>query len=338
MTNYSEHKAIPSLHEVYKDYFLIGAAVNPTTLNTQQQLIKKHFNSITAENEMKFERLHPKENEYTFEKADEMMAFAKENGIQVRGHTLVWHNQTSDWIFKNEDGSTVNRERLLERMKSHINTVMERYKGQIYSWDVVNEAVSDSGSNIFRDSKWLEIIGEDFLDKAFEYAHEADPNATLFYNDYNESNPEKRDKIYTLTKGLVERGVPIHGVGLQAHWKLQSPTYDNIRQAIEKYASLGLQIQVTEMDVSFFEEGDKRTDLLTPPDDLLAVQAERYQMFFEIFREYKEHITSVTYWGGADDYTWLSNFPVRGRKNWPLVFDENHNPKKSFWNIVEFNK
>lgn len=334
----NNNKEVPALYKVYQDYFLIGAAVNPITLNSQQELIKTHFNSVTAENEMKFESLHPKEDLYTFEKADEMIAFANQNGKKVRGHTLVWHNQTSDWIFKNEDGSMVDREKLLQRMKKHITTVMERYRGKIYSWDVVNEAASDSGDNLLRDSKWLEIIGEDFIDKAFEYAHEADPNATLFYNDYNESNPEKRDKIYTMAKGLVERGVPIHGIGLQAHWNLTSPTYDDIRQAIEKYACLGLQIQITEMDVSVFDHEDKRIDLTDMTEEMKAIQAERYQTFFELLREYKDVISSVTFWGVADDYTWLDNFPVTGRKNWPFVFDQNHQPKDAFWKIVNFAK
>lgn len=287
---------------------------------------------------MKFDRLQPKEDQYRFEKADEMIAFANQNGKKVRGHTLVWHNQTSDWIFKNEDGSMVDRENLLQRMKKHITTVMERYRGRIYSWDVVNEAASDSGVNLLRDSKWLEIIGEDFIDKAFEYAHEADPNATLFYNDYNESNPEKRDKIYTMAKGLVERGVPIHGIGLQAHWNLTSPTYDDIRQAIEKYASLGLQIQITEMDVSVFDHEDKRIDLTEMTEEMKAIQAERYGQFFKLLREYKDVISAVTFWGVADEYTWLDNFPVTGRKNWPFIFDQNHQPKDSFWKIVDFEK
>ncbi|MRH42798.1 1,4-beta-xylanase [Aquibacillus halophilus] len=336
MTNNNNNKGTPSLHEVYQDYFLVGAAVNPITLKSQQELIIKHFNSITAENEMKFERLHPEENRFTFDHSDKMMSFAKEHGKKVRGHTLVWHNQTPDWFFTDEEGNLVDRETLLKRMETHISTVMGRYKGQIYSWDVVNEAVSDSGEDLLRDSKWLNIIGEDFIDKAFEYAHKADPEAALFYNDYNESDPEKREKIYTLVKGLVDRKVPIHGIGLQAHWNLTKPSYDNIRQAIERYASLGLQIHITEMDVSVFDSEDKRIDVVEQTDEMKEAQAERYQHFFELLREYSDVITSVTFWGAADDYTWLSNFPVRGRKNWPFVFDENHEPKLSFWKIVDF--
>lgn len=327
---------VPSLHKVYQDYFSIGAAVNPRTLVAQEDLLKTHYNSITAENEMKFEELQPEEGKFTFDVADQMVEFAQENGMEVRGHTLVWHNQTPEWMFLNEDGSTVDRETLLARLKIHIFTVMERYKGKIYCWDVVNEAVSDEEEEILRESKWPEIIGDDFIDYAFKYAHEADPDALLFYNDYNESHPDKRDKIYKLVKGLIDRGVPIHGIGLQAHWNIYDPSYEHIKQALEKYATLGLKIHLTEMDVSVFKHGDRRTDLTEPTEEMLTLQAERYEEFFKILREHADAIKSVTFWGGADDYTWLSDFPVRGRKNWPFVFDENHQPKESFWRIVNF--
>lgn len=336
MTWFNKEQEIPSLYKVFQDYFLIGAAVNPSTLVSQQELIKKHFNSITAENEMKFEQLQPEEGRFTFEAADKIVSFAKENGMKVRGHTLVWHNQNSDWLFTNEDGSVVDRETLLKRLKIHITAVMERYKGEIYCWDVVNEVIEDNGTDLLRDSKWTEIIGDDFIEKAFEYAHQADPEALLFYNDYNESLPEKREKIYTLVKGLVEKGVPIHGIGLQAHWNLSGPSYDNISAAIKNYASLGLTIHLTEMDVSVFEWDDRRTELIEPTEEMLVIQAERYQGLFRMLRENADVISSVTFWGAADDYTWLDDFPVEGRKNWPFVFDENHQPKESFWSIVDF--
>ena len=171
------------LRDLFANSFYIGAAVTPSTIQEQEGLITHHFNSVTAENEMKFVSVHPKEDEYTFDDADKIMSFAKDNNLNVRGHTLVWHNQTSDWVFENEDGSTPTRDQLLERMKSHINTVMGRYKGQIYAWDVVNEAISDKEGEFLRPSKWLDIIGEDFIAKAFEFARETDPDAELFYND-----------------------------------------------------------------------------------------------------------------------------------------------------------
>ncbi|MFC5529459.1 endo-1,4-beta-xylanase [Cohnella yongneupensis] len=326
---------IPKLQEAFKQHFRIGAAVNPITLNTQSELLKHHFNSVTAENEMKFERLQPVEGTYTFTAADRLVDFAAANGMGVRGHTLVWHNQTPQWMFENREGSAVDRETLLARMQAHIETVVSRYKGMIYAWDVVNEAISDNSGELLRPSKWLDIVGEDFIAKAFEFAHAADPKALLFYNDYNESVPEKREKIYELVRSLKEKGVPIHGVGLQAHWNLEHPSVDDIREAIERYASLGMKLHITELDVSVFQFEDRRTDLTEPTDEMLARQAERYRQFFQLFKEYSEHIDSVTFWGAADDYTWLDHFPVRGRKNWPFLFDGNHRPKQSLWDVID---
>ncbi|MBD2867069.1 endo-1,4-beta-xylanase [Paenibacillus arenilitoris] len=325
----------PRLHEVFGEYFRIGAAVNPRTLVTQKELLTRHFNSLTAENEMKFVSVHPEEGRYTFEAADRMVEFAKENGMAVRGHTLVWHNQTPDWVFENGSGEAADRGMLLARMKSHIDEVVGRYKGSVYAWDVVNEAVADGGEQLLRASKWLDIAGEDFIAKAFEYAHEADPAALLFYNDYNESVPAKREKIYTLIQSLKERDVPIHGVGLQAHWNLEHPTLDHIREAIERYAGLGVKLHITELDVSVFAHEDRRTDLTAPTAEMLERQAERYGRLFKLFKEYSEDLTSITFWGAADDYTWLDHFPVRGRKNWPFLFDARHQPKASFQSVLE---
>jgi endo-1,4-beta-xylanase len=335
----SSKESLPKLHELFKQDFLIGAAVNPTTIQTQADLISTHFNSITAENEMKFVSVHPKEDTYTFENADKIVNFAREKGLKLRGHTLVWHNQTAEeWLFYNKDGSLTDKATLLSRMKSHIETVVNHFKQDVYCWDVVNEVITDEGTEPLRQSKWLEIAGSDFISKAFEYAHEADPKALLFYNDYNESNPEKREKIYNLVKSMVEQGVPIHGVGLQAHWNIINPFLDDIRAAIERYAELGLKLQLTELDVSVFNHDDRRTDLLEPTEEMMALQAERYEQFFKVLKEYKDVITGVTFWGAADDYTWLDNFPVRGRKNWPFLFDAQHKPKAAFWKLTELAK
>lgn len=336
MTEKNANRAIRRLHEVYRDYFTIGAAVNAYTVKQQQELLRTHFNSITAENDMKFESLQPKENQFNFETADKLIEFAEQNDMQVRGHTLVWHNQTPDWVFLGENEELASKELLLARMKTHINTVVGRYKGKIASWDVVNEVIEDHGDTLLRSSKWLDIVGPEFIEKAFEYAHEADPETRLFYNDYNESFPEKREKIYSLVKSLVQKGVPIHGVGLQAHWNLHTPSLDHIKEAIERYASLGLTLHLTELDISVFDFEDKRTDLLQPTEEMLEKQNKRYEQMFSLLREYKDVISNVTFWGAADDYTWLSDFPVRGRKNWPFVFDEDHNPKTSFWGITDF--
>lgn len=326
------------LKDLYKDSFHIGAAVNPKTIESQRSLLAYHFNSLTAENEMKFSSVHPQQGLYTFEDADVIASFAKEQGMALRGHTLVWHNQTPDWLFENETGGLVERDVLLERLKEHIQTVVGRYKDVIYAWDVVNEVISDDAddeSALLRPSKWLDIAGEDIIAKAFEFAHEADPQALLFYNDYNESNPQKRERIFRLVRSLLDQGVPIHGVGLQAHWNLYDPSLDDMRAAIERYAQLGLQLQLTELDVSVFRFEDRRTDLVQPSQEMLELQAERYESIFRLLHEYKEHISAVTFWGAADDYTWLDNFPVRGRKNWPFLFDELHRPKEAYQRVAQ---
>lgn len=327
---------IPSLHERYSGLFDIGAAVNLTTIQTQKELLAKHYNSLTAENDMKFERLHPAEDTYDWRAADRIAAFAREHGMKLRGHTLVWHNQTPDWVFESRDGQPADRDTLLARMKTHIDVAVGRYKGQIYGWDVVNEAIEDQGETWLRKTKWLDLIGESYIANAFRFAHEADPSAVLFYNDYNECNPEKRDKIIRLLQTLKEQEVPVHGIGLQGHWNLNGPTLAEIREAIERYAALGLQLQVTELDISVFDFDDGRQDLKQPTDELLERQAERYEQIFALFREYQDAITAVTFWGAADDYTWLDYFPVKNRKNWPLVFDEQHKPKPAFWSIAEW--
>ncbi|WP_334072345.1 endo-1,4-beta-xylanase [Paenibacillus sp. A14] len=327
-------RAETPLKQLFQEDFKIGAAVNPQTIVLQEALLAHHFNSITAENEMKFASVHPQEEVYTFEEADLLAAFARKHGMAMRGHTLVWHNQTTDWLFRDRQGDPVSKDVLLERMRAHIHTVVGRYKGDIYAWDVVNEVIADEGAELLRSSRWLDIAGQDFIVKAFEFAHEADPDALLFYNDYNESHPQKRDKIYTLVKQLLDRDVPVHGIGLQAHWNLYDPALEDIRAAIEKYASLGLQLQLTELDMSVFRFDDKRTDLTEPTPELLEAQAERYEAVFRLLKEYRNEITSVTFWGAADDYTWLNDFPVRGRKNWPFLFDGGHRPKPAYDRIA----
>ncbi|MFD0693673.1 endo-1,4-beta-xylanase [Paenibacillus sp. GCM10027628] len=328
------NKGIPALHEAFKGIFRIGAAVSTKTLRSEGDFIARHYNSITAENQMKFGEIHPEEDRYAFEAADEIMDFAVRNGIAVRGHTLVWHNQTSDWVFESPSGGPPGRELLLSRMKQHIYTVAGRYKGQVYAWDVVNEAIEDKTDLVMRRTKWLEILGEDYIRHAFEAAHEVDPEALLFYNDYNETEPVKRDKIYNLVRSLKEEGVPIHGIGMQGHWNIHGPSLDEIRKAIELYASLDVQLHVTELDLSVFRHDDRRIDLKAPTEEMAELQHQRYEEIFGLFKEYKDAITAVTFWGTADNYTWLDDFPVRGRKNWPFLFDEKLMPKPAFWGVI----
>lgn len=328
-------QGIPSLKEVFQDAFRIGAAVSTGILSSQGEFVAEHYSSITAENEMKPEEVQPHEGVFTFEAADRIFEFAKINRIGVRGHTLLWHNQTGDWMFRDASGGVCSRDQLLDRMRQHIEAVVGRYRGQAYAWDVVNEAIEDKADLFFRESKWLQIAGEDFIDHAFHAAHRADPEALLFYNDYNETQPGKREKIYKLVHGLLDRNVPIHGIGMQGHWSIYGPPAEEIRDAIERYASLGVRIHVTELDVSMFQFDDRRTDLKSPTDEMLKLQEQRYAEIFALLLEYKHVIDSVTFWGVADNYTWLDDFPVRGRKNWPFLFDEQMKPKSSFHRAVK---
>lgn len=329
-------KQLLTLKEAYKDFFKVGVAVSPRTLEKDGELIRTQFNSLTAENVMKPEELQPTEGTFTFDEADKLVDFAKANNMDMRGHTLLWHNQTPDWMFKDGD-KQASRELALSRLKKHFEVVMDHYQDPFYAWDVCNEVIADSGKDLLRESPWRSIIGDDYVQKAFELAHDANSDVALYYNDYNESHPEKRNKIYTLVKELMDKGAPIHGVGLQAHWGLEDPSLDDIRKAIELYASLGLTLQITEMDVSVFNFEDKRTDLTEPTDEMMEKQAERYDAFFSLFREYSEHIDSVTLWAASDRYNWLDDFPVRGRKNWPMLFDTHNQPKESYKRVVSFN-
>ncbi|WP_052339553.1 endo-1,4-beta-xylanase [Gorillibacterium massiliense] len=325
---------IPSLHNAFAGYFPIGTAVNPDVLQSTGSLIARHYNSLTCENHMKPEELQPEEGIFTFDKADSILAFAKRHGMRMRGHTLVWHNQTPDWVFQGRDGNPASREQVLARMKTHIDTVVCRYRGDVYCWDVVNEAINDKEGELLRRSRWLESVGEDYIQKAFEFAHEADPNALLFYNDYHESEPVKRERMYTLVKSLLDRGAPIHGIGLQAHWNIYDPSLDLIKEAIERFASLGLQLHITEMDLPMFKEDDKRRDLTAPSKEMVEQQRLRYEQIFDLFRSYKDVITNVTFWGAADDYTWLDYFPGKERTTWPMLFNHQHEPKPCFWSVI----
>ncbi|MDF2645444.1 MAG: 1,4-beta-xylanase [Paenibacillus sp.] len=324
-----------SLCEKHRGLFDIGAAVTPQTIHSQLDLLRRHYNSVTAENQMKFAEIHPERERYSFDEADKIVKYALSEGKKVRGHTLVWHNQTPDWVFEGEDGESATREQLLTEMERHIHNVVTRYKGAVYAWDVVNEAIEDSTDIYLRKSKWLQLIGEDYIAKAFEYAHHADPNALLFYNDYNETNPVKREKIYTLVKTLKEQGTPIHGIGMQGHWNIHGPSLDEIRDTIERYASLGVKLHITELDLSVFEHNDRRTDLTEPTAEMLQLQAGRYEQIFNLFRSYQEVISSVTFWGAADDHTWLDHFPVKNRKNWPFLFDCKQQPKEAYYRVIK---
>nr|WP_228450959.1 endo-1,4-beta-xylanase [Chryseolinea soli] len=331
------------LKDYYKDYFPMGVAVSPRALlNDDAPLIRREFNSLTPENAMKMGPIHPKEQEYFWADADSIVAFAQRNRMKVRGHTLCWHNQTPSWMFVDARGDTVTKEVLLQRLKDHITTVVSRYKGKVYAWDVVNEAVSDTPGELYRKSAWYKICGEEFIAKAFQYAHQADPDAQLFYNDYNEIDPVKREKIFKLVTGLKQAGVPIHGVGLQGHWAISEPSAEQLDATLSRFAGAGLKIQITELDISVYPKEhnarpktaqDSNTEF-TPNKE--QKQAETYRMCFELFRKYKQFLSGVTFWNISDRGSWLDNFPVRGRKDYPLLFDQNLKRKNAYSKVVSF--
>jgi endo-1,4-beta-xylanase len=344
------------LSQKYADYFPIGAAVNSGTYVTHAALLTQHFNSITTEDEMKFDALEPTEGAFHYNIADNIVDFATTNNMLVRGHTLVWHRQNPSWLFV-DNGAEASRDVLLARMKNHISNVMGHFRGKVYAWDVVNEAIMETGqyrtgneAKADQQSPWYKIIGESYVAEAFKSAREADPDAKLFYNDYYDHLAAKRQGIHDMLKGLLDSGVTVHGVGMQCHLNIE-PSSDPTNQgyfqtvtefeaAINLYASLGIEVQVTELDMSLYVPGvtytsDQYYTLDTFTDAVASKQAERYREFFALYRKYENVITGVTFWGIADDKTWLSRL-ASGRQDFPLLFDTNHQPKKAYYAVADF--
>ncbi len=314
-------------------YFEIGTAIEPGSIDISSEaaLMKRHFSCLTAENVMKWSSIQPTQGNFRFDNPDKIVNFAQANGMKVRGHTLVWHSQCPDWVFE-KNGVTATKDTVLNRMRKHINTVVTRYKGKVYAWDVVNEAIDD-GSGTYRTSKWYNICGEDFIFEAFKAARQADPQARLFYNDYNEVDPTKREKIYSLVSRLKAQGL-VDGFGMQGHWNIEYPSSDLIVDAINRYASLGVELHVTEMDVSVYTSNSApQTDYNADIESKLNTAYIRY---FNLFRLHKQKITNVTFWGITDRVSWLNNWPVAGRQNYPLLFDRSNNPKRAYFGVINF--
>jgi endo-1,4-beta-xylanase len=335
-TNVAEYNQVSEGLKDYYDsdtYFAIGAAIEPTVLNVPAQvaLLKRHFKSITAENVMKWSTLQPTEGQFNFDPADALVAFAEANDMIVFGHTLCWHNQVPDWVFK--DGiETASKELVLERLKTHITTVMTHFKGQVYGWDVVNEAIDD-GSDTYKNNIWYQTCGSDYIFEAFETARTVDPGAKLFYNDYSATNATKREKIYTLLTELKAQNL-VDGMGLQGHWNIEAPGDDLISAAFDRYKSAGVELRISELDVSIYtSNSDPESSYAS---SIAMQQALAYGRFFRLFRMYKDDISGITTWGMADNHTWLDNFPVTGRKNYPLLFDVNLVPKQAYFTVIQF--
>lgn len=343
----------PTLKDLFKEDFLIGVALNRDQIMGKEPkaiaLVEKHFNSITPENDLKWEKVHPEPDVYNFEPVDRMIEFAEKNKILVVGHTLLWHNQTPNWVFEDNAGNPVDRETLLQRLRNHIFTVAGRYKGRIHGWDVANEAVEDDGK--MRQSKWLKIIGEDYIQKIFKWTAEADPNAELYYNDYNMWHAGKRQRVIQLVRDLQAKGVRIDGIGMQGHWGLDYPPLDELEFSLQAYAELGVKIMITELDVNVLPMPGNYTGAeitrnialqkqLNPyvdglPDTMQANLADRYAAFFKIFRKFSDKITRVTFWGVHDGQSWHNYWPVPGRTAHSLLFDRSYRPKSAFYAVIK---
>jgi endo-1,4-beta-xylanase len=343
----SVEEDIPSLSNVYSDYFPIGAAIEPfQTAGLKADLLKKHVNWLVAENVMKPDAMQPSEGNFTWQNADQIVEFAKANKMEVRFHTLIWHSQVGAWFFKDPEGKPMvdetdpvkqeaNKKLLLERLDTHVRTIVDRYKDDISSWDVVNEVIEPGDPDGMRASEWYKITGTDFIETAFRVAREAGgPDIKLYINDYGTDNPAKRDRLYELVKEMLDRGVPIDGVGHQTHIDIHGPSVASIIESMQKFSELGLDNLVTELDMSLYAWNDRRDFGDDVPKDVLQKQANRYGELFEAFRENKDILSGIVLWGIADDHTWLNSFPVT-RTNGPLLFDKYLHAKPAFWSVVD---
>jgi endo-1,4-beta-xylanase len=344
--------AQPRLKDAYKNDFRVGAALNLSQFTAQDArgvaIVKAQFNTITPENVLKWERVHPKPDTYEFAAPDRYVEFGEKNHMFIVGHVLVWHSQTPAWVFKDEQGNPVDRETLLKRMHDHIATVVGRYKGRINGWDVVNEALNEDGT--LRQTPWMKIIGEDYIAKAFEYAHAADPKAELYYNDYSVENEAKRRGAIALIQKLKAQGVPITGIGLQGHNKMDWPTIEQQDATIAAFEQLGIKVMITELDVDVLPPAMRQQSAevslnveaqarLNPyanglPNEMQQALAKRYADLFSVYRKHRGVVTRVTFWGVTDGDSWLNNWPVRGRTSYPLLFDRDGKPKAAFDSVI----
>jgi endo-1,4-beta-xylanase len=341
-----------SLKSLYKEKFVVGAAINLFQIFEQDDrgtpIINREFNSIAPENILKWALVHPQPDRYDFAAGDRYVEYGLKHKLFIVGHCLVWHNQTPKWVFQDEKGNPLTRDALLKRMHDHIATVVGRYKGKINSWDVVNEALNEDGT--MRQTPWLKIIGEDYIEKAFEYAHEADPKAELYYNDFSLENEPKRNGAIDLIKKLQAKGIPIAGVGLQDHDTLEWPTAEQEDSTISAFESLGLKVSISELDITVLPSPNKggtadvtatakAQQALNPytnglPESVQQQLAKRYADLFGVFIKHRG-IERVTFWGVTDGDSWLNDWPVRGRTNYPLLFDRNGVPKPAFTAVVD---
>jgi endo-1,4-beta-xylanase len=341
-----------TLKDAFHDSFHTGAAVGHAIYAggdaAGAALVQAQFDTISPENDLKWERIHPTPDGFNFASADRYVEFGEKNHMFIVGHCLIWHSQTPRWVFEDDKGQPVTREVLLGRMHDHIAAVVGRYRGRINGWDVVNEALNEDGT--MRQSRWQRIIGDDFIAKAFEYAHAADPKAELYYNDYSLENEPKRKGGVELIRNLLARGIPIAAVGLQGHYHMDWPDPGTVDATIAAFQALGVKVNITELDldvlpqvtrthtadVSATAEGGANANPYAAglPTAVQQALAERYAALFAVFLKDRNAITRVTFWGVTDGGSWLNNFPVRGRTNYPLLFDRAGKPKPAFDAVI----
>lgn len=346
--NAQKGKNAISLKDSYKKDFYIGTALDTNQIagkNSKEDfLIKKEFNAITAENIMKSMYMHPVKGKYDFAFSDKFVAYGEKHKMFIHGHTLIWHSQLAPWIAEIKDSTEMKA-----LMKDHITTIVSKYKGRINSWDVVNEALNEDGT--LRKSVFLNTLGEQYLIDAFKLAAAADPKADLYYNDYNNEEPAKREGNINMIKKIKAAGGKIDGVGIQAHWRLDSPSIEVIEESILAYAALGLKVAFTELDITVLPnpwdlkgadvnqnfEGSAQMNPYPEqlPESVQVKLAERYASIFKLFLKHKDKISRVTFWGVHDGQSWLNNWPIKGRTNYPLLFDKDLKPKKAYQSVLK---
>ncbi|GAA0554511.1 endo-1,4-beta-xylanase [Rhizomicrobium palustre] len=345
--------AVETLKDAFKGDFVVGAALNARQITGRDAkgdaIVLKEFNTISPENDLKWERIHPKLGGYDFSIADQYVEFGQRNNLYTVGHVLVWHAQTPKWVFENADGTPVSKDELFARVKEHIFTIVGRYKGKIKAWDVINEVVGDDGK--MRQSLWYKIGGEELFVQAFKWAHEANPKAELTYNDYNIENPGKREEALALVKRLKAAGAPITTVGIQAHYTLAEPDLKLLDEAITKFSALGVKVALTELDIDVlprpnmgatadvslkFASDPKYNPYVNGlPDDVQAKLTERYAQVFAIAKAHKDVVNRITLWGVTDGDSWHNGWPIPGRTAYSLLFDRAGNPKPAVAAILK---
>lgn len=339
---------VDSLKAAFAKRFEIGAAIPGTNLrDAEKALLFKHFSTVTPENCLKPQPVHPDENRYDFAAGDALVEMARSNGLTVNGHTLIWHSQCPNWFFT-DNGKPAERELVLKRMREHIAGVAGRYAGKLASWDVVNEAIDD-GKEYLRKSKWLTSIGDDFIAEAFVAARQADPKAELLYNDYGIEQGAKREKALRLIRDLKKRNAPIAGVGIQGHWALDRVPFKAIEEAIIAFHAEGLKVSITELDIDVVPRKSIGADVSTRengsddpyvnglPPDVQKRLADQYAQLFALFLKHSDKMSRVTFWGLHDGRSWLNGFPRR-RTNHPLLFDRSLQPKPALEAVLEMVK